>query len=121
MQFTPDMITALATATRQWHEAQRKYETASRLFADAQTQLNLAERDLHELARAIDVVSGIAVPSNVAAVVPVTSSAPAPIGSVTMPIVPAVPAGVGVAPADGLDAGAEVLRIMQAERGMVVG
>jgi hypothetical protein len=118
MQLTPEMIQALATAARQWHEAQRRYEADAKAFADSQTQLQLAERDLHELARALDVVAGVAVPAGVAAVpvIPVATSAPTPIGGVTMPIVPAAVA-VGTAPPDGLDAGAEVLRIMQAERG----
>jgi len=105
---TPEMVQALATATRQWHQATRHFEIVSRAFGDAQTQLQHAERDLHELARAIEVVTAPAAGELV-------SNTPTPIGTVTMPIVaPAVNA-----PTDGLDAAQIVLeQMMQGRMGM---
>lgn len=104
MQLTPEMISALATAARQWHAAQRQYEHVSRMFADAQNQLQLAERDLHELARGIELATDAPVSPEL------VSKADAPIGAVTMPVVQATP------PADGVDAAAIVLQEMQRMR-----
>lgn len=105
---SPEIAQALATATKQWHEATRTFELCSRAFADAQAQLQLAERDLHELARAIEVAEATARP--VVAPELVTNQA-TPIGTVTMPVVQA-PA----ATADGIDAAAIVLEEMQRHR-----
>lgn len=99
------MVQALAVATKQWHEATRHYEMVSRAFADAQAQLQAAERDLHELARAIEVVTTPAASGEL------VSNQPAPIGAVTMPVVPA-PNGAS----DGLDAAQIVLEEMQKMR-----
>ena len=104
------MVQALATATRQWHEATRHYEMVSRAFADAQTQLQTAERDLHELARAIEVAT--AAPIAASQLGELVSNQPAPLGSVTMPIAGVVPAPS----ADGVDAAAIVLAEMQRMR-----
>lgn len=107
MQLTPEMVSALATAARQWHSAQRQYELTSRMFADAQHQLQLAERDLHELARGIELLTGAPVPAEL------VTSAAAPIGAVTMPIAQGPVVG---ATSDGVDAAAIVLQQMQALR-----
>lgn len=101
----PDMQTALATAIRQWHEATRHYETVARAFADAETQRQLAERDLHELARAIEVSTGSA------PIGELVTNAPTPLGTVTTPVVSA-PA----ATADGVDAAQIVLDEMMKMR-----
>lgn len=103
------MTAALATAIAQWHEASRTYEHASRAFADAQTQLQHAERDLHELARAIEVATNAPAP-NVGEMV---TSAATPIGAVTMPIAPVSP--VINPTSDGEDAGEIVLQMMRAQ------
>ena len=100
---TPEMQQALATAVLQWHTATRHYEMVSRAFADAQTQLEHAQRDLHELSRAIEVATGKPAAGDL------VSNTPSPIGAVTMPIAPAVPA-------DGVDAAAIVLQHMQGMR-----
>lgn len=101
------MQTAIATAIRQWHEATRTYEQIQLAFADAQTQLNRAERDLHELAKAVEMITGapIAVQSNTAA----------PAGTVTMPIVATPPINAAV---DNMDASEVVLQEMQRMRGI---
>lgn len=99
------MVQALATATKQWHDATRTFEHCSRAFADAQAQLQLAERDLHELARAIEVVT--AQPAEL------VSNQAAPLGSVTMPVVAGGSIG---ASADGLDAGQVVLEHLMQQR-----
>jgi len=105
----PELTQALANATRQWHEATRHYEMVSRAFADAQTQLQTAERDLHELARAIEVVALGPVAAG-----DLTSNQATPAGSVTMPV---VPGGGSIGPsADGLDAGQVVLEHMMQQR-----
>jgi hypothetical protein len=112
---TPEMVHALATATRQWHQATRHFELCSRSFSDAQTQLQHAERDLHELARAIEVVAGQPAGELAGELV---SNAGTPIGVVTMPIV-APPAGAANATADGIDAAQIVLeQMMQGRMGM---
>lgn len=108
---TPETIQALATATKQWHEATRHYELMSRGFADAQTQLQLAERDLHELARALEVVAGH-VPTKAGELV---TNAATPIGTVTMPVV-APAAQATNATADGIDAAQIVLEQMMQQR-----
>lgn len=105
---TPEMVHALATATRQWHQATRHFELCSRSFSDAQTQLQHAERDLHELARAIEVVT--AMPASEL----VTSAPIGAAGFVTMPVMPTSSA-IG-APVDGFDAGAAVLEHMMQQR-----
>lgn len=114
MTLTQEMTTALATATRQWHEAMRRHEHAARALADAETQLALAQRDLHELARAMEIAAGA----------PLAQAAPdlvsqhvdgTPAQAVTMPVVPAV----GGQPEDGIDAATIVLQQMQAQRGML--
>lgn len=63
---------ACVEATKQWHEKARAYEKAAHAFAQAQHELQLAERDLHELGRALAVTAGAPphVPSPVAAPVP---------------------------------------------------
>jgi hypothetical protein len=112
----PDMQTALAAAVRNYAEAARTHERAARAFADAEQQLALAQRDLHELARALEVATG----QPLAAVAPDLVSRAvegSPIAAVTMPIVPPV----GPAPSDGLDAATIVLQEMKAQRGMVPG
>jgi len=109
---TPLLIQALATATAQWHEASRTYEHASRAFADAQTQLQHAERDLHGLARAIEVAQA-APPIGV--VGELVSNQATPLGSVTMPVAPA-PAGYPAASSDGVDAAQIVLEEMHRMR-----
>lgn len=105
---SPEMIQALATATKQWHETTRHYELMSRAFADAQAQLQLAERDLHELARAIEVAQ--AAPG-----AQLVTSAATPIGAVTMPVV-APAAQATNATADGVDAAQIVLEQMMQQR-----
>ena len=89
---------ALAVATRQWHAAHRTYEHASRAFADAQTQLQHAERDLHELARAIELNTAHPTPAAQGITL-------APNGTGGAPI-----------PSDGLDAAQIVLEEMQRMR-----
>jgi len=107
----PTLQDALTIATKNWHETTREYERAAAAFADAQTRLQQAERDLHELARAIEVVE--ARPAGEL----VTGEA-TPIGTVTMPIV-AAPLGPALgAASDGVDAAAIVLAEM---RGMRLG
>lgn len=113
MNLSTEMQTALATAARQWSEAMRRHERAARELADAETQLALAQRDLHELSRAIEIAAG----SPIAALAPELVSqhvenGGTPIGAVTMPIVPAAP------PSDGVDAATIVLQEMQRQRGM---
>ena len=49
---------ACVEATRNWHVRARAYEKAARDFAQAQHELQLAERDLHELGRALAVTNG---------------------------------------------------------------
>jgi hypothetical protein len=78
--------TACVEATKQWHQKARTYEAAARQLAVAQHELQLAERDLHELGRALAVVNGAA---------------------------PHAPSREAVAVPEEGDAAAEVLRIMQ--------
>jgi hypothetical protein len=101
---------ALTTATKNWHEATRRYERAAADFADAQTRLQQCERDLHELARAIEVVEA----RPAAELGELHTAEPTPLGTVTMPIVaPSLGAS-----SDGVDAAAIVLEQM---RGMRLG
>jgi len=53
---TAEMAQAMAVAIRQWHEAHRRCEQAGRVYAEAQLELQGAERDLHELARALEML-----------------------------------------------------------------
>jgi len=111
---TPEMIQALATATKQWHEATRHHEMVGRAYMDAETQRRLAETDLHELARAIEVATGVPVAAQAGELV---TSAATPIGAVTMPVVAAGQFGNVPAPsADGIDAAQIVLEEMQRMR-----
>lgn len=86
---------ALAVATAQWSIAKKNYEHACRALADAETQLHHAERDLHELARATELIA--ANPNTVT--VPLVTVPPNPNGS----------GALGPVPDDGLDA-AEIVR-----------
>lgn len=106
---------ALDTAIRNWHTASRAYEQAGRLFNDAQAQLQHAERDLHELARALEVASGNGLQTNQAT----------PAGTVTMPIAPIGAPGIGTdalgrpvitQPGATEDAAALVLEAMMSQR-----
>lgn len=106
----PTLQDALTIATRNWHETTREYERAAAAFADAQTRLQQAERDLHELARALEVVE--ARPAG-----ELFTGEATPIGTVTMPIVAAPGPALGAA-SDGVDAAAIVLEQM---RGMRLG
>jgi hypothetical protein len=56
MTLSAEMVQALAVAVRQYHASKRRYEEASQAFADAQAQLAYAERDLHEIARALEML-----------------------------------------------------------------
>jgi hypothetical protein len=103
---TPTIAAALETASINWHRAQRDHERAARLYADARIQLDQAERDLHELARAIEVAAGIPAAE-------LHSNTAAPHGTVTMPIAPISPV---VNPThDGEDAGEIVLQMMRSQ------
>lgn len=103
MAISPTLQAALQTAITNWHHAKRTYEQTGRAFADAESQMQIAERDLHELARAIEVATGDT----------------APIGAtITVPVVPGG-GEVAVTPApspDGVDAAAIVLEEMQKMR-----
>lgn len=112
---TPDMQTALATAVRQWSEAKRTYEQLGRAFADAETQLQLAQQDLHELARACEMLAGAPL-ANIAPDLVSRQVEGSPLAAVTMPIVPSVGPT-----SDGVDAAAIVLQQMQAQRGLGMG
>lgn len=115
MALSPTLQAALSAAITNWHHAQRAYEQAARVFADAETQRQIAERDLHELARAIEAATG-------ADAAELVSNAAAPIGGVTMPIVPANGSHLGPTPPpadDGLDAAAIVLQELQKQRGVM--
>ncbi|MGE0337833.1 MAG: hypothetical protein AB7Q76_21260, partial [Gammaproteobacteria bacterium] len=105
----PDMQTALARAVANWHKATREYEQIADVFADAQRQLEAAKRDLHELARAMEVVTGTPAAELV-------TNQPTPHGAVTMPIAP-VPNGTTIgAAADNVDAAQIVLEEMMKMR-----
>jgi hypothetical protein len=102
---TPTIAAALEIASVNWHRAQREHEAAARMYADARVQLDQAERDLHELARAIELTAAQAGELHTAAA--------APHGTVTMPIAPISP--VANPTHDGEDAGEIVLQMMRSQ------
>jgi hypothetical protein len=104
---SPTITAALEAAATNWHHAQRDYERAARLYSDARIQLDQAERDLHELARAIEVAAGSSAGE-------LASNQAAPLGSVTMPIAPISPV-MNPAPDGGEDAGEIVLQMMRSQ------
>jgi len=108
---TAEMAQAMAVAIRQWHAANRRCEQAGRVYAEAQLELQGAERDLHELARALEMLD-----PGVATVL--VSQLVTAAGTVTVPVVPVDQAAVAAAAAaqGGKTASDIVLEMMQQGR-----
>jgi hypothetical protein len=97
MTLSAEMVQALAVAVRQYHASKRRYEEASQAFADAQAQLAYAERDLHEIARALEMLDAAGTTALVSELVVSDQAAGNPSSTgltVTVPVV-AVPGAIG--------------------------
>ena len=105
---TAEMAQAMAVAIRQWQTANRRCEQTGRAYAEAQLELQSAERDLHELARALEMLD-----PGVATVL--VSQLVTAAGSVTVPIVPVDQGAVAAAAAaQGVKTASDiVLELMQ--------
>lgn len=111
--FPPEVVHALAVAISEYHRTAREHEMLARAFADCELRLHACQRDLHELARIIETLSG----QTVNAAELVSQAVGASNGSVTMPVAKPEPP-----PAPPTDAATEVpaseivLQIMREQR-----